>query len=549
MKFNHRIHVSASLMLLLFAAAMPDAAHAAVKKIIRVPVPVKSEADLGFVGVSRAGLLATYKRIGLLSAQLPPGFLSRDDSRRAIEAAVTKRLQLAGFEVVPSDSFTADFTKAERNAGGFYDSKTGELNVALKKAAFDIARRDFVAREQLAAYVTLEVVLHSATYFQYSFDCHWDNVPDNCFGSVTGLAPDEKWLPPLEGDGSVGAYSLQMSICTGEKALFVRSGGIQPAAYVGTVKRSRYVFPEVSQADALRDTARIERAAQVVVLPLLLSPLQIAQRDRDPEVNAYNIKLASLPALPAAPLPKPAPSFKTSRDEVLKSVHRVALSETGTPGLHVPNEVREHFRDLIRAELAPLGWQIVSAPEANARLSRLMPDAGIYDPFSGARDEARVAEVLRAASHSLELEPTPDAVLWVDVVPRTVVYQDGDVRWDGAEQSAITLGPIDWSFLGRRSSAPIGGGPIRAASLAVRLTDADGRTLYGSVAGIQVLQKISARGVAQYLHFSIFDLPPSDLFQDPARQQSAVHLALRSLVLRPEALEAELHPPVEKPPN
>ena len=287
MKAIRRIHVAVRLMLVLFAAVTHDAAHAADKKIIRVPVPVQSEADLGFVGVSRSTLLATYKRIGVLTAELPPGFRSHDEARRAIEAAVIKRLQLAGFEVVPPDSFATDFAKAEHDMGGFFDPNTGALNDAAKTAAFDIARRDFVARERLDAYVTLNVRVRKASGLDGK--CEWDNVVDYCYGPLTGLAPGDKWNG-AGGSGSVGAYSLELSVLTpDEKAIFVRSGGIQPAAYLGVTTRMGYIFPEVPRQDALRDTARIERAAQAATVPLLLPPLEIAKRDRNPEINGRKI--------------------------------------------------------------------------------------------------------------------------------------------------------------------------------------------------------------------------------------------------------------------
>ena len=140
-------------------------------------------------------------------------------------------------------------------------------------------------------------------------------------------------------------------------------------------------------------------------------------------------------------------------------------------------------------------------------------------------------------SNSSQLEPFPDAIphLWIDIVPRTVVYSFGDVRWDGAEQ-APSLGPIEWSLFGRKSSANVGGGPIQAVSLGTRLTGVDGRILYDSLGGIQLLQRIWTRGTAQYMQMRVLDLPSEQLFRDPAREKGAVHLALRSLVLRPEEL-------------
>jgi hypothetical protein len=103
-------------------------------------------------------------------------------------------------------------------------------------------------------------------------------------------------------------------------------------------------------------------------------------------------------------------------------------------------------------------------------------------------------------------------------------------RWDGAVQSA---GPTHGCLLYQRCTINTNGS-IRALSLHVMLRSAADVEQYDGQGGVQLLQVMKAD--------NLVDIAPTELFQDPARDQLAVHAALRELVLTPEQIQREDHP-------
>jgi hypothetical protein len=124
----------------------------------------------------------------------------------------------------------------------------------------------------------------------------------------------------------------------------------------------------------------------------------------------------------------------------------------------------------------------------------------------------------------------------VQMVPTVVQHHWGDVQWDGVNQSAITLGPVHSAphLFGGTNNPSSGDGGLRAASLLVQLRNADDALLYENRGGVQLLQQLNGK--------TPVDLAPTELFHDIAREQPAVHAALRDLVLTKEQLDLELHP-------
>ncbi len=56
-------------------------------------------------------MLASIKRVGILPVELPPGFRDHQDkAQAALTSAVTKYLELAGFDVVGLDTYRVPMT-------------------------------------------------------------------------------------------------------------------------------------------------------------------------------------------------------------------------------------------------------------------------------------------------------------------------------------------------------------------------------------------------------------------------------------------------------
>src|SRR6185295_4158047 len=160
-------------------------------------------------------------------------------------------------------------------------------------------------------------------------------------------------------------------------------------------------FIRVSLKDLLRDSARIERATRVATLPLVRTPREIADGDDDPEINAQKIHLKDLPAQPPGHKQVRESPLLVPRDQILGSVKRVALSPIYPGPFKVPADVQKRLMDLIREELAPLGWEIIDSPQARDVLLAKMLESQLFDPMTGKRDEARATEIRKSVFKSL----------------------------------------------------------------------------------------------------------------------------------------------------
>jgi hypothetical protein len=256
------------------------------------------------------------------------------------------------------------------------------------------------------------------------------------------------------------------------------------------------------------------------------------------------VDLSTLPALPAGRIFKTDSPLLVPRERILQSVHRVALSPVDPDRFSPPVDVQKRLVDDIKQELAPLNWEIVDAPRARELLVTELLKTQLFDPLTGKRDEAKASGVRKSVFTALGITPTPDAILWVSLAKTTAIHRWGDVEWDGASQSGLTLGPVVSKLFGGSAQPGAGSGGIAALSLSVYLADAADTPLYRSRGGLQLLQKLNYTPPAYYQvgRSDPVDLAPSELFQDPSREPRAVHFALRDLVMAPEALELELHP-------
>ena len=518
----------AFLLLLVLCAS----AESADKKRKPKPRVLPTERELGFA-YTRDDVLTKTRRVGVLPVQLPEWAEDRADAKKAVRDTVTGFLAAAGFELVGPDSYASTVERLTRQIGGTYDSNTGQFKSDAASAVHHDALRDYIANERLDGYVSIRVAPATAETIPYR--TKWDGV-------------DEDWQHATR--GALPALSLRVQISNAEnRVLFSRAGGLQLAAYFDGNKISR-----VATRDLLRDIPRIERAARVATLPLLRTAHEIAYGDKDPQINAVWIDRRKLPPLPPPEVVVRDSPLRVPRDRILASVRRVAISGVGTGGFAVPPDVQKSILDLVRAELAPLGWELVDAPKAHDILRTKLRGAGLYDPFTGKRDDALLSELRRSAFTEIGAESSPDAILWLNLVRVTAPQWEGDVWWDGVNQSAFSRGPVVTKIFSSTYVSGAGKGYIDAVSLAVMLTDREAADLYRSRGGLELVQIIritpagsvaSAGGYVSTYDAKPVDLAPDELFRDVTREQPAVHAALRELVLTPEALHAELNPAPE----
>lgn len=532
-----RVSVVAALAVALTAAAAPKK----TKRFVPKDPPVQSEMELGFSQITRDQFLANYKRLGILSLQLPPQMADRADAAQALEAAVARYLVLAGMEVVPSRGYAAAYDRINRELGGIYNPKTGEANPKVAAAVVERARAEFLAAEHLDGFVDLRVSVVSAGFFAACI--LWDGVCDDSDGGDANDTADSHRIGTMS--GSVPAISLRLQVYrVPGRVEFRKDAGIQPVAYVRVFEPGmRTEFPAVAPEDLLKDPVRFDRAARVATLPLIHAPQEIAHNNYKAEFDATKIKASSLPPLPVARARTEEPALRQPRAKILQSVHRIALSPIYSGSQEMSEATRQRMLDTVRHELAPLKWEIVDAPDAYSSLLAHMLEMNLFDPYTGRKNEQGITAARRAVFESLPGKPVPDAMLWVSVVNSVARHRKGSAEWDGVSQDALTLGPV----VKRRElftfNPPpnVGGGDLWAVSFEAYLADAEDTPLYRSRGGIELSQRILKPGTTGY-HPGIADIedrPPSEMFQHPERESMGIHIALRELVLAPEALAAE----------
>jgi hypothetical protein len=513
-------HLRAGSALLLLALATASVSQAGTP-------PVQTDAQLGFFHDARVDVLAHFKRVGLLPAYLPPGFSQRDDIKATLESKASEALRQAGFEVVGSEDYKAAYERFSRQLGGLYDPLTGALKPQQARAAEQNARREFIDKDHLDGYVVLTIRSVKAN-FNFDF-AYWDGAQERSDGRPTAPSFFERLNHPNNFTGTLPAYSLLLQISNNaDQIVYGRFGGIQLASYHDAA-HGKVIndFVPVPPDNLFRDEKRLERAVHFASVPLLHTAEEIAAGQKDPSINTFLI--GDLPPPPAGVRPQPESPLKVSREQILAKTHRVVVSTLGHAGFTLGSEVGQRYMALIRAELQPLGWEVIESDRALSELgAALRTSSGMYDPMTGVLNTARVSELRKGVFTHLGISPAPDAILWVQVIPTFTEHHWGSVTWDGVSQSAITLGSIEHvnSFVGEAG--------IRAMSLLVQLRDADDMLLYEGRGGVQLLQQLKGK--------ELVNLAPTELFQDKTRDQPAVHVALRDLVLTPEELDRELHP-------
>jgi hypothetical protein len=466
----------------------------------------------------------------------------REDGAKLVQDAVARHLSAAGFEVVGPETYQATHDRFNKQLGGMYDAKTGLLKREVANAVLSNARREFISKNKLDGYVIVRVLPAVANYF--SKYARWDGVHDRCDGELPDVVV--RFLEADSNQGTVPALSVRLQIVNAQdRVTYARDGGIELTSYFAD-----FTFKRVPADSLLKDAARIERAVRVATVPLLHTPLQIRDGDDDPMINAMKMKLKELPQQPAAAEEKRQSPLLVPREQILSSVKRVALSPITAFEFEASEEVRKRIADQVRAELAPLGWEIVDSPKIRELLFTKMMQSQVFDPLTGKRDDARVTEIRKSVFKELGADSPPDAILWLSLIKTSALQKSGDVEWDGVDQNAFSRGPVVRKFWSGSGVPGAGVGGIAVSSLFVYLTDANDTTLYRARGGLEILQSIKVTPRYTYGGTSFdaenIDLAPGELFLDPARERPAAHAALRDLVLTPEALQAELDPKPEK---
>jgi hypothetical protein len=511
----------------VIAAAMSISALAA-------PAPQTPE-QLGFQGVTRQDVLAQCKRVGLVPLPRPTIVGADPEASSRIETALTQALQQAGFEVVTPDSYKQAYDRFNQAVGGVYDPMLGTVRKDAYASVYQNAIREYFTKERLGCVATARAVDSKAKIDNNL--AKWDGAVEYVDGQAnSGLT---RVLSGNQGSGFIGAVSIGIQLQNREgKVLFLRYGGVQLASYFDRHHGSEGSdFLVVPRAQLLLDDKRIGRAVTYVAVPLRYTADEILAGSKDPAINTLGIAPASLPLPPAGVQPEEPSPFEVPRAEILSKVHRVVLGSINAGAFNPPAEVLVRYRDLVHHRLEKLGWEVIDSGTLDSAIgAAIRQGGGFHDPLTGAIVPDRLRAEFQSAIKTIALTPSPDAILAIGLVKSLATQKLGNVSWDGTSQNALTLRPaVNRPLLfGGTQDAKAGEGTIAVSSLRVLLRDADGKVLYNASGGIQVLQQLSIKnqftgGGINHVQ-QLTDLAPAELFNDSARDELAVAVALRQLV-------------------
>ena len=536
---------------LLSFALFVGAATSAAAEATKTPPP-QTDAQLGFVSGNRTELLQHCKRLGIIPPAKPPIAGTNPDAATRIETAAAGFLRDAGFDVVDSADYTKAYDTFNRSIGGIYNPLTGAPRQDAATSVITNALREYFDQQHLDCVAWLRVVDEKVNVLGKTTT--WEGATERVNGQPPPGGFSDFMFANGQMNGTLPAISMQVQILDrANKVLFGRRGGVQLAAYHDPGRGSgTATFLIVPRAQLLLDDKRIERALRYAIEPLRYSAQEIAVGSNDPAIDTTLIKLQDLPPVPAGVVGTEQAGLKVPREQILSAVHRVALGPLFPNDYKVPPEVAARYRTLVHEELKRLGWEVVDTDNLNAiATAAVVKSSGFYNPLTGAQDPVKVADMMKTIFAGLAMTPPPDALMTL-VLLRTRAPQKWSVaEWDGAQQNALTLGPVvkGPKLFGGSSDPSAGEGSVGASALRVLLRDPANVTLYDATGGIELLQQLSLTPLRSFRQVTyqqkLTDRAPQELFQDEARDRHAVHSALRELVMTPAEITAESQP--EKP--
>jgi hypothetical protein len=170
---------------------------------------------------------------------------------------------------------------------------------------------------------------------------------------------------------------------------------------------------------------------------------------------------------------------------------RAAVKTVGVMPVTVDDAVgdADEVAALLEAEIAARlkqgGFVVVPASAMRAVRERAQAAlGGLYDPLTGVGNPERIDAFREFSEHEYQALHPVDALVRAEVVRRQATLRLGEAEWDGVQQRLASKAS---SLFGAMTSGGPAADTIPALSVAVRLTDAGGKTLYAGAGGLLAL--------------------------------------------------------------
>jgi hypothetical protein len=428
--------------------------------------------------------------VALAPLALPEALEDPESARALFEPLLARRLEAAGFALVPSAETAQAWEEARLAHGPFFDPLTGEERHERTRAARRAALRALA--EARGAVAWLRPALEASMVSYERGKAAWDGVEESAAPSGAGELPALSLVVRLE---DLAAEP----VATGRGGLQLAAKYSMWSSKLGVVPREKLFQSEKKNA------AAVERALEAPLAALAEGRGARTPPEPDP-----------LAAQPQPTQPEPAwPTFAAgTRVALLRELRAV------TGGAEVSDAVRTRYVDLVAARLRAAGYTPVEPAvyEAAFRLAAI-EEGGIYEPWSGMVHPERLERALaRARAHAAEHVPGAIVVRSVISLALAPFFNEG-ARWHGVSEPIADISVL-------KKMLVVSQGRAEALSFALFVEDAQGKQIHQGFGGIQLLEKLE--------HGRFARVPRNQLFADPARDERAVDLALAGFPTAPD---------------
>ena len=208
---------------------------------------------------------STVHTLAMLPVGVPTELSGSPPVSMVLDSLVTSALRDAGYAVIPSDSAGLIWQRLVDSAGGFFDSRSGELDET-KQHTLKARLWEAVQEHHYVDALVFPAVIPVAAKFSNS-TAKWDGTSQKIegFGGalVRGLFGERR-------SGTTAAVSLLIVVEADGRVLYMNQGGIQVVIKPkGGVTEG---WDRVPRSELFRDRERVTKAARIALEPLVGKP-------------------------------------------------------------------------------------------------------------------------------------------------------------------------------------------------------------------------------------------------------------------------------------
>lgn len=234
-------------------------------------------------------------------------------------------------------------------------------------------------------------------------------------------------------------------------------------------------------------------------------------------------------AMPTSPPASADPAFVVPRAELIAAIKSIGVMPVDVDDA-VPNqeEVASRLEEDITTRLQRGGFIVVPPSTMRAIRERAQTTlGGVYDPMTGAPIRDRVEALQEFSQHEYRMLHPVDAILRANVIRRQARFALGSADWDGVRERVTARTGIT-GRLQKMLSALSTVADVPALSLAVRLVDPRGKTLYTGFGGLLVLDYYPTVS-GSFIAYDLAAVDPKLALGDPSLAARAMAVALEPL--------------------